>query len=446
MRGYWVIILLFLTLYCTTSLDTNWTFLPPVQGQWKTVVTFGGTEEDIAHGVISTTDGGFAIVGNTESTDGDFSQKKRSGSDLFLMKFDANAKQEWVKTYGGSDDDRGYKAVALSDGGYALVGYSRSNDGDASHNEGQHDNWVIRTNTMGEILWEKSFGFLGHDHAYSILATSDGGLFFNGFLDVTASNGAGQDGKSSEPTQKHGVGEFWCHKINAEGTLEWRRYFGGTNNDRSHDAIETSEGDFVVVGTSESDDVDISSPKGSYDFWVVKLNAKGNLLWEKSIGGSLYDSAEAIVENNEGEYVIAGQSYSKDGDVQAPLGSSDILMATLSKEGELKSVRSLGSSGFETVFDLDIRPDGTLLFIGHQTPQELASDQNPLRNDVLLLYTLPNGAEINRYTLSGSGLDIGYHLALRAEGDVIVVGSTTSPDGDFKNNQGNTDGFVAIWH
>jgi hypothetical protein len=441
-----VCVLFLLTTFCTPTFDTDWTFLPPVQGQWKTVITFGGTNEDFAHGVISTSDGGFAIVGNTESTDGDFSQKTRLGSDLFLIKFDVNAKQEWIKTYGGTDDDRGYRGIELSDGGFALIGYSKSNDGDVSNNEGQHDNWLIRTNSKGEILWEKSFGFLGHDHAYSILATSDGGLFFNGFLDVTASNGAGQDGKSSRLNQKHGVGEFWCHKVDAQGTLEWRRYFGGTNNDRSHDAIETSQGDFVLVGTSESQDVDISSPKGSYDFWVVKLNSKGKLLWEKSIGGSLYDSAEAIAENIEGDYVIVGQSYSNDGDVQKPLGSSDILIATLSKEGNLKSIRSLGSLGFETALDLDIRPDGTMLIIGHQTSQNLINNQIPLQNDAVLFYTLPNGSEINRYTLSGSGVDIAYQLALREDGSTLVVGSTTSSNGDFKINQGGTDGFVAIWH
>ena len=106
------------------------------------------------------------------------------------------------------------------------------------------------------------------------------------FLDVTASNGAGMDRKKSNKGQKHGVGEFWCHKLDGNGILQWRRYFGGTSNDRSYDAIETLEGDFVIVGSSESQDVDVSNPRGSYDAWIVKTNSKGDLLWERSIGSA----------------------------------------------------------------------------------------------------------------------------------------------------------------
>ena len=128
-----------------------------------------------------------------------------------------------------------------------LVGYSKSSDGDSSENRGQHDNWLIRTDPSGLIIWEKSFGFSGHDHAYNIIETSNGGLFFNGFLDVSASQGLGRKKIKSNNLSRHGVGEFWVHKIDMNGNLQWRNYFGGTNNDRSYDAIETSQGEFVIL-------------------------------------------------------------------------------------------------------------------------------------------------------------------------------------------------------
>ena len=199
--------------------------MPSVSNTWESIQTFGGSKEDVANAVIITSDGGFAIVGNTQSNDGDFSNKVRTGSDIFLMKFNDEAKLQWIKTYGGSGDDRGHGLVELADEGFALIGYSKSSDGDASINKGQHDNWVLRTDSKGNLLWEKSFGFLGHDHAYNIIATSDGGLFFNGFLDVTASNGQGQNKKEVHFSARHGVGEFWVHKIDLEGNIEWRRYF-----------------------------------------------------------------------------------------------------------------------------------------------------------------------------------------------------------------------------
>ena len=193
---------------------------------FKEVLVFGGSNEDIAHGVIQTIDGGFAVIGNTKSNDGDFQFKTSEDSDIFVLKYDAANQLVWAKTYGGTGDDRGYDLVELKQGGYALIGYSSSSDGDASRNEGMHDHWVIRTDEMGTIVWEKSFGFAGHDHAYNIIQTPDGGLFFNGFLDVTASGGAGQDGKAFS-FNRHGVGEFWAQKIDADGNLLWRNYYGG---------------------------------------------------------------------------------------------------------------------------------------------------------------------------------------------------------------------------
>lgn len=297
MQHFLLFLFLVLIVSCSPITESDWPNLPPLVGAWDEVVTFGGSQEDTAHNIISTNDGGFAVIGNTQSINGDFSEKERAGSDFFVMKFNSASVLEWTKTYGGSSDDRGYDLVELNTGGYALIGYSKSNDGDASLNQGQHDNWLLRIDAQGTLLWERSFGFLGHDHAYNILATQDGGLFFNGFLDVTASNGAGQEGKQMHFNQRHGVGEFWCHKVDKNGNLVWRRYFGGTSNDRSYDAIETKEGDFVLVGASESQDVDISDPRGSYDAWIVKLDASGDLIWEHSFGGSNYDGAQAIIEN-----------------------------------------------------------------------------------------------------------------------------------------------------
>jgi len=440
------ICVLFFFIACSPVSETNWSFLPAVENRWDTVKTYGGSAEDIAHAIISTNDGGFAIVGNTQSTDGDFSEKIRVGSDLFLMKFTEMGTLEWTRTYGGSEDDRGHDLVQLPDGGFAVVGYSKSSDGDASVNKGQHDNWVFRTDASGTLLWEKSFGFLGHDHAYNIITTSDGGLFFNGFLDVTASNGLGQDKKEAHFSARHGVGEFWAHKVDLNGNLEWRKYFGGTSNDISYDAIETQNGDFVLVGSSESQDVDILNPRGSYDIWVIKIDAKGNLLWEKSIGGSGYDKGNAVIETPNGSYLVVGQSFSNDGDIKAAAGSSDIVLATLSATGQLQALKTFGGAGFETALTLEQRTDGTLIIIGNKSPQRNISTDVILDNDVALYYTLPNGSLINTTSLAGPGLDEGNDLILTREGKVIVVGSTESNAGDFAYTRGEKDIFVAFWH
>ena len=147
--------------------------------------------------------------------------------DFWFLKLSQEGEILLNKTYGGNGDDRGQSIVEISGGGYLLVGYSKSSDGDASKNQGFHDNWIIRIDSDGTILWEQSIGFSGHDHANSIIETKDGGFFITGFLDVSASNGNGNYGKGIN--NNHGVGEFWGHKLNSEGKIIWSRYFGGTN-------------------------------------------------------------------------------------------------------------------------------------------------------------------------------------------------------------------------
>ena len=442
-----LLLFVFLSLHflsCSPITETNWSFLPQVNNRWYSVQTFGGSSEDIAHGIVKTRDGGFAVIGNTQSTDGHFAAKERAGSDLFLMKFTADSQLEWIQTYGGSEDDRGHDLVQLEDGGFALIGYSKSSDGNASVNKGQHDNWLLKTDAQGKLLWEKSFGFLGHDHAYNIISTTDGGLFFNGFLDVTASNGLGQDKREVQLHQKHGVGEYWVHKIDAAGNLQWRRYYGGTNNDRSYDALEARDGAYVLVGASESEDVDIKNPKGSYDIWVVKVDRSGNLLWERSIGGTAYDKGQALIETANGDYLVLGQSYSNDGDIDAAGGSSDILLARLSSSGKLVHLRTIGSSGFETATSLVQRKDNNLLILGQTNAIQTTS--STMSNNVVLYYTLPNGAMVHSAQLHGEGLDEGHDLLLMEDGKVIAVGSTESSAGDFPKSRGDKDLFIAFWH
>ena len=406
---------------------------------------FGGSDEDIAHAIIATQDGGFAVLGNTKSMDGDLNGKNLPVSDLLLIKYTAAATPEWHATFGGSLDDRGHSLVQLSDGGYALLGYSMSQDGDASVNQGQHDNWVIRTDASGQLLWEKSFGFSGHDHAYNIIATQDGGLLFNGFLDVTSSAGQGTSFQKGSSSARHGVGEFWVHKINLAGDIEWRQYFGGTNNDRSYDAVQTSAGDYIIVGTSESDDVDITNPHGGYDVWVIKLNQSGQVIWERSFGGSEYDAANAVVLDQTEKIYVFGNTFSGDQDISSPLGHSDMWLISLNQNGDLLSERNFGGSGFDVGRDLAFAPNGALWLVGYSQSEDIDFSTNAGDNDIALLQLDQNLFPQQHFNLGGNALDIAHAVLPLEDGRLLVVGTSESQDGLFQNNQGGKDIFVALW-
>jgi hypothetical protein len=439
-----LICLLFFGACAKSSLEN--TFPQQENNDLQSLQLFGGSDEDIAHAIIATQDGGFAVLGNTKSIDGDLNGKNLPVSDLLLIKYTADATPEWHATYGGSLDDRGHSLVQLSDGGYALLGYSMSQDGDASVNQGQHDNWVIRTDASGQLLWEKSFGFSGHDHAYNIIATQDGGLLFNGFLDVTSSAGQGTSFQKGSTSARHGVGEFWVHKINLAGDIEWRQYFGGTNNDRSYDAVQTNAGDYIIVGTSESDDVDISQPRGGYDVWVIKLNQRGQVIWERSFGGSEYDAANAVVLDQTENIYVFGNTFSGDQDISSPLGHSDMWLISLNQNGDLLSERSFGGSSFDVGRDLAFAPNGALWLVGYSQSEDIDFSTNGGDNDIAILQLDQNLFPQQHFNLGGSGLDIAHAALPLEDGRLLVVGTSESQDGLFQNNQGGKDIFVALWN
>ena len=408
------------------------------------IKTFGGSDDDEANDIINTSDGGFMVIGSSKSNNGLIQNKINSESDIILMKFDSDKSIEWVKNYGGSRDDRGQSVVEVSGIGYALLGYSMSNDGDASNNEGFHDNWVILIDSKGNIVWEKSYGFSGHDHAYNIIKTKDGNLFFNGFLDVTASRGLGSTEKVVKSI-KHGVGEFWCHKIDLEGNILWRKYFGGTNNDRSYDSIETADGDFIIVGSSESSDNDISSPKGSYDIWVIKLSSNGDFLWERSYGGSKYETANSIIQSSDKKIHILGSTLSDDKDISFQMGSSDFCLLTIDSDGNLLSEQTFGGSNFDMGKKIEIDNKDNLWLTGYSRSLDFDLSFNKGKNDAVLIQLSKNRILKKVLAIGAEGEDIANSLIHFNENEIIVAGYSDSRGDYFVENKGGKDIFLAFF-
>lgn len=425
------------TLFSYCSQDDDQTGEPSFQGEIDWAKSLGGTNEDIAKSVITTRDGNLLVFGTTASINGDITDKFSEENDYWLTKLDANGNVIWTKTYGGTDDDVGQKVIELSDGNLAIVGYSKSSDGDASNNEGFHDNWVLKLDGSGNILWEKSFGFAGHDHAYTLVETADGGLFMAGFLDVTASGGLG----NSRSTSRHGVGEFWCHKLDSDGNIEWRKYYGGSNNDRAYDAVQSSDGGFVVTGFSESNDFDISSSLGSYDYWVIKIDTSGNLIWEKSLGGSEIDQSRSIVSTRDNGYLVLGNSFSTDGNITNNFGGSDFMITKLNAMGEIVWTKNYGGSNFD--FGTSIRKSQNgYLVSGYSQSTDNHLESNNGNNDYWVFKINEAGNLIWQKSLGGSALDFAHDAIELINGNIVIVGETESNDLDIPENKGLKDAFI----
>lgn len=408
----------------TTGSDMEIPFL----GEVEWIKSFGGSGMEAGQSIIQTMDGGYAILGYTNSIDGDLSGKTMAVSDYWLLKLDANGNLQWNKTYGGSKEDLGQSVIQTTDGGYALVGYAMSDDGDGSNNEGFHDNWILRLDAAGTILWEQSFGFSGHDHSYDVIQTADGGFFFAGFLDVTQSNGEGNFGKGSSSLTRHGVGEFWGTKLDADGNLEWRRYFGGTNNDRAHAVVQADDGGFVMTGFSESNDYDVSNTKGSYDFWVVKVDANGSLVWEKSFGGTGIEVSYDIAKTTDGSYAIVGHTFSTDTDISKNHGESDMWLIKIDDNGNLLWEKTYGGTEFDDAKGLDLTSDGGFVIAGNSKSTDGDATENRGENDLWFIKTDSEGNLTHQKSFGGSGLDFGFDIVQSMDGSVVLVGEVASND------------------
>lgn len=402
---------------------------------------FGGSGEETAKAVINTIDGGYAILGFSNSNDGDLQDKITVVNDYWLLKLDADGNLQWSRTYGGSKDDRGQSLVQTIDRGFALTGYAMSDDGDGSNNEGFHDNWVIKVDASGNLEWEKSYGFSGHDHSYDILLTEDNGFFFTGFLDITSARADGNTEKGNSLT-RHGVGEFWGSKIDANGNLEWRGYYGGTNNDRSHAVVRSDDDGYVMSGFTESNDFDINSSRGSYDFWVVKIDNTGNLVWEKSYGGTGIERAQDIAKTNDGGFIITGTTFSNDVDVSKNNGESDLWLIKIDAMGNLVWETTFGGSEFDAAQSVSRSIDGGFIISGNSKSNDKDASANAGENDIWLIKTDARGNMIWQKTFGGSGLDYGFDAIETDNGSIILVGETTSTDFNDLQNKGKSDLIV----
>ncbi|MEH6761724.1 MAG: hypothetical protein V7687_11225 [Maribacter arcticus] len=408
------------------------------KGELDFIKNFGGSGNESAQAIIKTTDGGFAILGYTGSTNGDISTKAEEENDYWLLKFDENSNLQWNKTYGGSKDDIGQSLAQTSDRGFILTGYSMSSDGDASNNEGFHDNWILKLDAQGNLEWESSYGFSGHDHSYDILEASQGGYFFTGFLDITSARADGNT-KNGNSLTSHGVGEFWGTKIDEEGTVQWRGYFGGTNNDRAHGVVQTNDGGFVMAGFTESDDFDISKTNGSYDFWVVKVDSFGNLIWEKSFGGEGIEVSYDIAKTPDNGFVVVGNTFSTNGDILLNHGESDMWMIKLDEEGNLIWEQTYGGSQFDLAQAVVQSKDGGFLITGNTKSDDKDSSLNNGENDIWLVKTNAFGDLVWEKSFGGSGLDFGFDLLENADGSILIVGESSSTDFGSISSKGNVD-------
>ncbi|MFN8361159.1 MAG: choice-of-anchor D domain-containing protein [Candidatus Kapaibacterium sp.] len=340
---------------------------------------------------------------------------------------------EWQRSLGGSGYDAAFSIQQSTDSGYIVAGYSTSNDGDVTTNQGIYDYWVVKLSQLGAIEWQKSLGGGGSDKARSIQQCTDGGYILAGY----------SQSNNGDVSGNHGDYDYWVVKLSPVGALEWQIPLGGSKEDWAQSIQQCTDGGYIVAGFSGSKDGDVSGNHGDTDFWVVKLSPLSTIEWQTSLGGDWGEAAYSIQQSTDGGYIVAGYSQINNGDVTGNHGNKDNWIVKLSPLGALEWQKSLGGSGIDYAQSIQLSADGGYIVAGYsQSNNGDLTDNHGGFYDYWIVKLSSLGTIEWQKSLGGSGIDYGQSIQQSADGGYIVAGYSSSNDGDVTGNQGMNDFWV----
>ena len=329
--------------------------------------TFGGAGTDYGRSVAQTSDGGYIVAGYTDSAG-------MGGADVYLVKTDSNGVESWNSTFGGADDDRGFSVAQTSDGGYIIVGETRS------FGLGFRDVYLIKTDADGVESWSKTFGGVNDDLGYSVVQTGDGGYIIVGYTGA----------------------DVYLIKTDSGGTETWSKTFDKGSIDYGLCVAQTSDAGYIITGAS------YPSFPGSPDVYLIKTDSNGTETWSKTFGGAGFDRGYSVVQTGDGGYIIAGETSS------FGAGLHDVYLIKTDSGGTETWSKTFGGAGDDCGYSLDQTMDGGYIIVGYTG------------TDVYLIKTGSDGSESWSKTFGGAGSELGRSVAQTGDGGYIVAGYTDS--------------------
>ncbi len=333
----------------------------------------GGSDYEYPLKGITTSDSNYLFVGFTNSNDFDVTGNHQyfhpnlqtwiNSDDIWVVKIDTYGNILWQKCIGGSGGESASDVIQTSDGGYLIAGGTNSLDGDVTATRIDtipyyYDGWLVKIDSVGNVLWNKCYGGNDGDVIKSILKT------MNGYL--LASYTTSIDGDVSG---NHGTSDIWVAEIDTAGNIMWQKCFGGPDAENFFRMIPAPNGDFLISGSAGMDGGDVSGFHGGYyDVWVIRFDSIGNLIWQKCLGGSLIEYSHQIGMFPDGSILVSSVTQSNDGDVSgnhsATIYDTDVWLTKLDSNGYMLWQKCFGGSQTEYEADFIIDSSNAIIFAG----------------------------------------------------------------------------------
>jgi hypothetical protein len=413
---------------------------------------FGGNYYDQAATIINTKDGGFLILGFVQSKNYEI-DGKYGGCDFLVIKINSKGEKEWNKCLGGSNWEEPFSIIQTKDGGYAAVGSTSSNDGFVSGNHGGSDCWIVKIDSFGIFEWQKCLGGSRDDEAHFVQQTSDGGYIITG---STGSIDGDVSGKHSDLDYK--ITDYtyfkdsWVVKLDKSGKIEWQKCLGGNRHDSGRTILQTLDGGYIVANGTMSYDGDVIGFYGktncwhdcTSDYWIVKLDSLGSIIWQKCFGGDDNDSPASLIITKDGGYIVTGISNSRDGDlvgIRTNNSYPDFWTIKLSIKGEIEWQICNGAfynDGARSIIQVN---DGYVI-LGYASSFYGISNKSHGFEDFGIVKLSLTGKVIWQKMVGSSGSDWPEAIVQSEDGGFAAVGYVAENDGDVTGMHGERDIWV----
>lgn len=363
-----------------------WVWKMDANGKLDWQKSLGGSGFDLLQSIKGTQDGGFILAGTSSSNQGMDKQLDSKGlSDFWVVKLDAKGQEQWQQTIGGSGQEDLLTVIPTRDGGYLLGGSSSSAKTIISttstlktqstakedltlkteSTRGSMDYWIVKLDSKGNVMWQKTYGGRYSDLLRSLEQTKDGGFILGGYSNSPQSG--------DKTAASIGIGDYWVIKTDQLGAIEWQNTYGGTGDNQLYVIHQTDDEGYIVGGNTNSPGaltVKGGSVQSGSDFWLLRLDTKGEVVWSETYNYGKVDILTSLVENSDHSFLVGGYAQSERGIMAKGMiqkeatGINDYIALKVNTKGEAVWEKIVGSGGEDILRKLISTRDGGYLLAG----------------------------------------------------------------------------------
>ncbi len=414
--------------------------------------TIGGKDADNITSIALTPDGGYIVGGYTSSgQDGDKTIGSKGNNDYWIIKLSASGTIEWQKGFGGKGDDYLRSIKTTPDGGYIAGGTSNSGkeDDKSDVSRGGDDYWIIKLDAKGNKEWDKTIGGDNVDQLAGVWPSDDGGYIVGGTSSSNKSGEKSANKKGGDPRDPSVAADYWIVKLDAKGGVQWDKTFGGGSGSARFQDLAIVKDGYLLAGYSMSPKANDKSEnsRGQYDYWIIRTDLNGNLKWDKTIGGASSDQLQSVITTDDGGFLLGGNSGSnKSGEKTEDAMGSDYWIVKLKSDGGIEWDKTIGSKGEDYVSSMQVTKDKGYIFSGQSgggISGDKTEDVRSVNGTNYWLVKTDNKGKVEWDKTIGSKNDLTPRALQTADNGYIIAGSSNGDKKDEKSE--NSRGSFDYW-